>query len=172
MSLFTQAINPNAKFPAIVDSRGDAPISVWESAAILIHLAEVAKSDLLPTEVAARAQVMTWVIFQAANIGPCGSSIFHFLTIKKSTMEDYPVQRSCTELKRLFGVLDGQLAKNAYIAGEKYSLADIISFHWVEGFFGFLPHVFPDVAAVIGLTDPSNSKICVRGWERSASAQQ
>jgi len=157
------AINPNAKFPAIVDTRSGEEIKVWESAAILIHLAETSKSDLLPTEPAARARVLTWTIFQAANIGPHGGNLFHFMSQQKQTPADYPVQRYGNEIKRLFNVLDKQLSSNAYIAGDAYSIADIINFHWVQGFFTFLPAMFPEAGEFIGLSDPEQFKH-LRAW--------
>ena len=150
-----QAINPNAKFPAIVDSRSGEEIKVWESAAIVIHLAEVAKSELLPTEPAARARVLTWVVFQAANIGPHSGNLFHFMTQQKMTPADYPIQRFGNEVARLFAVMDTQLASNAYIAGDAYSLADIMLFHWVQAFFTMLPAHFTEVADFVGLSDTS-----------------
>ena len=146
-----------------MDSRSGEEIKVWESAAIVIHLAEVAKSDLLPTEPAARARVMKWVMFQAANIGPNFGNFVHFIMVKKLTTADYPVQRYGTEVKRLLNVLDKQLATNAYIAGDEYSLADIMMFHWAQAFFYWIPSAFAEPAEYVGLTDPEQFKN-VRAW--------
>ncbi len=158
-----QAINPNAKFPAIVDTRSGEEIKVWESAAIVVHLAETSKSDLLPTEPAARARVLTWTIFQAANIGPHCGNLFHFMTQKQQTPADYPMQRYGNEVTRLFNVLDKQLSSNAYIAGDAYSIADIMLFHWVQTFLTVLPAHFSEVADFVGLSDPEQFKH-LRAW--------
>ena len=98
---------------------------------------------------------MKWTIFQAANIGPNCGNLVHFALVKKMGVEDYPVQRYGGEVVRLFDVMEKQLATNAYLAGDQYSLADVISFHWVQGFFTFVPTFFPEVAESLGFTDES-----------------
>ena len=98
---------------------------------------------------------MKWTIFQAANIGPNCGNLVHFALVKKMGVEDYPVQRYGGEVVRLFDVMEKQLATNAYLAGDQYSLADVISFHWVQTFLTVLPAHFVEVAKYVGLDDES-----------------
>ncbi|MBD2090497.1 glutathione S-transferase N-terminal domain-containing protein [Microcoleus sp. FACHB-1515] len=120
------AINPNSKIPAIVDR--DTDITVFESGAILIYLAEKS-GQLLPTETKARFNVLQWLMLQMGSIGPMFGQLNHF---KKFAPEkiSYAINRYETETYRLYGVLDKQLQTQEYICGD-YSIADIAIYPWV-----------------------------------------
>lgn len=120
------ALNPNSKIPAIKDE--DTGVAVFESGAILIYLAEKT-GKLLPTDVAGRAQVMAWLMFQMASVGPMFGQLGHF---RRSAPEpiDYAVNRYEQETLRLLSVLESRLQDSDFIA-EDYSIADIATFPWV-----------------------------------------
>ena len=124
------AINPNSKIPAIIDR--DADITVFESGAILIYLAEKTGSQLLPTEPKSRARVIEWLMFQMASVGPMFGQLGHF---KNAAPEEIPyaISRYEKETLRLYGVLDKQLEQHEYLAGD-YSIADIATYPWVMGY--------------------------------------
>lgn len=119
-------INPNSKIPAIVDQ--DTGITIFESGAILIYLAEKA-GKLLPQDTKARFQVLSWLMLQMGSIGPMFGQLNHF---KKFAPEKIPyaIERYEKETLRLYSVLDKQLAEREYICGE-YSIADIAIYPWV-----------------------------------------
>lgn len=121
------AINPNSKIPAIVDQ--DTGMTVFESGAILIYLAEKAGSSLLPTNQKDRFQVLEWLMLQMGSIGPMFGQLNHF---KKFASEKIPyaIERYEKETLRLYGVLDRQLKDNEFICGN-YSIADIATYPWV-----------------------------------------
>lgn len=123
------AINPNSKIPAILDQ--DTGIKVFESGAILIYLAEKT-GKLLPTDTAARIQVIEWLMFQMASVGPMFGQLSHF---RRSAPEQIPyaIDRYEKETLRLFGVLDQQLGKQEFIVGD-YSIADIATYPWVAAY--------------------------------------
>jgi GSH-dependent disulfide-bond oxidoreductase len=120
------AINPNSKIPAIVDR--DAGITVFESGAILMYLAEKT-GKLLPTDTKSRFQVIEWLMFQMGGVGPMFGQLNHF---KRYAPEQIPyaIERYTKETLRLYGVLDKQLKNHEYICGE-YSIADIATYPWV-----------------------------------------
>ena len=124
------AINPNGRIPAIVDhDAGDFP--VFESGAILLYLAEKDGSGkLLPKEAKARSRVIQWLMFQMGGVGPMQGQANVFF---RYFPEKIPaaISRYQNETRRLYTVLDGQLAKHEYLAGE-YSLADIATWPWVR----------------------------------------
>jgi glutathione S-transferase len=125
------AINPNSKIPAIVDhSAGD--FNVFESGAILIYLAEK-YGQFLPTDSLKRSEIIQWVFFQNAGIGPMFGQFGHFYAHegKDSCDHPYPLERYQNESKRLLGVLEEHLKDNSYLAGGNYSIADIATFPWV-----------------------------------------
>lgn len=125
------AINPNGKIPAIVDSDGPggAPITVFESGAILIYLAEKF-GKFLPTEPVARMEVIQWLMFQMGGIGPIFGQVHHFLRAAKEKVP-YGIERYGTEARRLYGVLDRRLDGRDHLAGDGYSIADIATWPWV-----------------------------------------
>lgn len=127
---FTQefiAINPNSKIPAIIDQ--ETGITVFESGAILIYLAEKTSSKLLPTAQKERFQVLEWLMFQMASVGPMFGQLNHFKRFAPEKIE-YAIARYEKETLRLYSVLDRQLAHNEFICGE-YSIADIATYPWV-----------------------------------------
>lgn len=131
-------ISPNNKIPAIVDSDGPdgKPISVFESAAILIYLAQKTKSALLPSSPREFTRVMEWVFFQMASVGPMFGQMFHFAMAAKEKLP-YAVDRYTNESKRILGVMDKQLGEHVYLAGE-YSIADIVTYPWVSTISNYL----------------------------------
>lgn len=120
------AINPNSKIPAIVDR--DNGITVFESGAILIYLAEKI-GRFLPTDKQKYFQVIEWLMFQMASVGPMFGQLNHFKRFAPEPIP-YAIGRYEKETLRLYGVLDTQLAKHEYICGE-YSIADIATYPWV-----------------------------------------
>jgi len=120
------AINPNSKIPAIVDR--DANLSVFESGAILIYLAEKT-GKLLPTEPKARYAVLQWLMVQMGGVGPMFGQFNHF---KKFAPEKIPyaINRYEKETLRIYGVLDKQLEEQEFLGGD-YSIADIATYPWV-----------------------------------------
>lgn len=126
------AISPNNKIPAIVDSEGPGghPLSLFESGAILIYLAEKT-GQFLPTEPAARYATLQWLMFQMGGLGPMLGQTHHFRIYAPQQIE-YAVNRYTNETKRLYGVMDKQLGKSAYLAGNDYTIADIAAFPWTR----------------------------------------
>lgn len=126
-------INPNNKIPAIVDSDGPdgAPISIFESGAILMYLAQKTHSALLPREPRAFSLVMQWLFFQMAGVGPMFGQMNHFVRTAKEKIP-YAIERYTNESKRILGVMDGQLRDHAFLAGKDYSIADVATYPWVN----------------------------------------
>jgi GST-like protein len=123
-------ICPNSKIPAIVDH--DAKVSIFESGAILVHLAEKT-GRFLPSKDPGRAKVMEWLFWQMANVGPMFGQAGHFAQAAPEKIP-YAIDRYTTESARLIKVLDNQLANTEYMAGA-YSIADIATYPWlVVGF--------------------------------------
>jgi GSH-dependent disulfide-bond oxidoreductase len=120
------AINPNSKIPAIVDRDND--ITVFESGAILIYLAEKT-GKLLPADQKRRFQVIEWLMFQMGSVGPMFGQLNHFKRFAPEQIP-YAIKRYEKETLRLYGVLDSQLAKHEYICDD-YSIADIATYPWV-----------------------------------------
>jgi GST-like protein len=125
------AISPNNKIPAIVDTEGpgNRRLSVFESGAILIYLAEKT-GRLLPKDPAGRIAALEWVMFQMASIGPMLGQAHHFRTYAPEKIP-YAIDRYTNEARRLYGVLDRRLAQVEYLAGE-YSIADIATYPWLR----------------------------------------
>jgi len=124
------AISPNNKIPAIVDPMGPGgePISIFESGAILLYLAEKT-GRLIPKDDRARWQVLEWLMFQMSAIGPIYGQLGHFLYFTPESVP-YAVERYSNEAQRLAAVVDRRLAGRDFLAGE-YSVADIASFPWL-----------------------------------------
>ena len=122
------AINPNSKIPALVDRRGAAPLAIFESGAILMHLAE-SFGAFLPTEPAARAHVLSWLFWQRGSAPFLGGGSGHLYAYAPMEIE-YAINRYAMEAKRQLDVRDRQLAQNRYVAGEDYSIADMAIWPW------------------------------------------
>ncbi|AWB21576.1 glutathione S-transferase [Methylobacterium currus] len=123
------AISPNNRIPAIVDSEGPdgAPISVFESGAILVYLAEKT-GRFLPASGRGRVQAMEWLMWQMGGFGPMPGQVHHFLTVDE-TDRAYGLERYQKETRRLYGVLDRRLAEGDFVAGD-LSIADFAILAW------------------------------------------
>ena len=133
------SLNPNNKIPAILDPDGPGgePLPLFESGAILIYLAEKA-GMLLPRAPAARYLTIQWLMFQMGGIGPMFGQLGYFHKFAGREVEDKrPRDRYAAESRRLLGVLEGQLQRHAWVAGEDYTIADIAIFPWVRNLIGF-----------------------------------
>ena len=126
------AISPNNKIPAITDPDGPdgKPISLFESGAILLYLAGKT-ARFLPDETAAKYQTLQWLMFQMGGVGPMLGQAHHFRIYAPEKIP-YAVDRYTNEAKRLYGVMNKQLAKTKYIAGPDYGVADIAIFPWLR----------------------------------------
>ena len=120
------AINPNGRIPAILDREGDEETRVFESGAILVHLAEKTGRFLAPTG-PARAEALGWTFFQAGGTGPMIGQIHYFRNA--SERSDFAIRRFEREAERLLGVLDARLKDAEYLAGD-YSIADVMNWSW------------------------------------------
>ncbi|SIS40345.1 glutathione-dependent disulfide-bond oxidoreductase [Neptunomonas antarctica] len=121
-------VNPNSKIPALVDNSSGTPLRVFESASILLYLAD--KFDaLLPKAIADRTEVMNWLFWQMGSAPYLGGGFGHFYAYAPEKLE-YPINRFTMEVKRELDVLDRALAERPYIAGDEYSIADIAIWAW------------------------------------------
>ena len=122
------AANPNSKIPALMDHSGETPIRIFESAAILMHLAEKF-GEFLPTDVATRAECLSWVMWQMGSAPYLGGGFGHFYAYAPTKIE-YAIDRFAMEVKRQLDVLDRRLAESEYLAGGDYTIADIAVWPW------------------------------------------
>ena len=122
------AINPNSKIPALVDRSGPEPVRVFESGAILLHLAEKF-GEFLGTS---RPETLSWLFWQMGSAPFLGGGFGHFFAYAPEKME-YPINRYAMEAKRQLDVLDRRLAESEYVAGPDYSIADIAIWPWYGG---------------------------------------
>jgi GST-like protein len=122
-------VNPNSKIPALMDRSGPKPIRVFESGAILIHLAEKFGSAFLPTEQPARAECLSWLMWLMGSAPFLGGGFGHFYAYAPSKME-YPINLYAMEVKRQLDVLDRRLGEAEYLAGDEYSIADMATWPW------------------------------------------
>jgi GST-like protein len=126
------AIAPNNRIPAIVDhdpAEGGAPISLFESGAILLYLAEKT-GKLIPPGLRGRAEVLQWLFWQMGGLGPMAGQNHHFRNYAPEKIP-YAIDRYVNETNRLYGVLNKRLADRAFLAGDEYSIADIASYPWI-----------------------------------------
>jgi len=124
-------INPNSKIPALVDRSGPEPIRVFESGAILLHLAEKFGA-FLPREGAARAETLSWLMWQMGSAPFIGGGFGHFYAYAPTKIE-YAIDRYTMETKRLIHVADTRLAQCRYLAGDEYTIADMAVLPWFAG---------------------------------------
>ncbi len=125
------AVNPNSKIPALMDRSGPTPIRVFESGAMLLHLAE--KFDaFLPKAGAARAECLSWLFWQMGSAPYLGGGFGHFYAYAPAKFE-YAIDRFAMETKRQLDVLDRRLGESTYLAGDDYTIADIAVWPWYGG---------------------------------------
>ena len=141
-------ISPNNKIPAIVDhapAGGGAPLSVFESGAILLYLAEKT-GRFLPRDARGRIAALEWLFWQMGGLGPMSGQMGHF-TVYAPEKIPYAIERYNAEVRRLHGVLDKRLAEHAFLAGPEYGIADMASYPWIEVYgdlkpgYAAFPHV-------------------------------
>ena len=146
------ALNPNGKIPALEDRSGPGPFRVFESGAIVLHLAE--KFDfLLPRDNPARAEVLSWLMWQMGTAPFIGGGFGHFYAYAPEKFE-YPIDRYAMETKRIFSVADLRLGESEYLAGSEYSIADVAAYGW----FGALMRgdAYEDAATFLSMRDYTN----------------
>jgi len=142
------AINPNQKIPAIVDHDATGgPLSIFESGAILVHLAEKSGA-LLPKEVRARSRVMEWLMYQMSHVGPMIGQAGHFANQAPEKIP-YAIQRFVNESLRIVGVLNVGLQQDPFLGGE-YSIADIATYPWIVAAWGPFKAMMPEKVAEFG----------------------
>jgi GST-like protein len=122
------AANPNSKIPALVDHSGETPVRVFESGAILQYLAEKFAA-FLPASGAARAECLSWLFWQMGSAPFLGGGFGHFYAYAPAKFE-YPINRYAMEVKRQLDVLNRQLAKHRFLAGDDYTIADMAAWPW------------------------------------------
>ena len=125
------AANPNSKIPALVDHSGPTPIRVFESGAILLHLAEKF-GEFLPTDAGARAECLSWLFWQMGSAPYLGGGFGHFYAYAPTKIE-YSIDRFAMEVKRQLDVLDRRLAEAEYLAGDAFTIADMAVWPWYGG---------------------------------------
>ena len=125
------AINPNSKIPALLDRSGPTPIRVFESGAILMHLAEKFGA-FLPPAAGARAECLSWLFWQMGSAPYLGGGFGHFYAYAPTKIE-YAIDRFAMETKRQLDVLDRRLAETAFLAGSDYTIADMAVWPWYGG---------------------------------------
>jgi len=126
------AFSPNNRMPAIIDSApadGGASISVFESGAILVYLAEKA-GRLLPQELRGRTAALEWLFWQVGGLGPMAGQNHHFSRYAPAKIP-YAIERYVNETNRLYGVMDRRLSAQPYLAGKDFSIADIAAYPWI-----------------------------------------
>lgn len=121
-------LNPNSKIPALLDKSGDQDVRVFESASILLYLADKFQC-FIPADFAKRTEVLNWLFWSTGAAPFLGGGFGHFFHYAPEKIE-YPINRFAMEAKRQLDLLDKELAKKAYIAGEEYSIADIAIWSW------------------------------------------
>lgn len=125
-------IAPNNRMPALVDTApadGGAPVSVFESGAILLYLAEKT-GQFLPGDLRGRVEILQWLFWQMAGLGPMLGQNHHFSGYAPEKIP-YAIERYVNETRRLYGVLDRRLAERACVAGDDYSIADMACYPWI-----------------------------------------
>ena len=121
-------VNPNSKIPALMDRSGPTPVRVFESGAIVLHLADKF-GHFIPSDGASRAEVLSWLFWLQGSAPYLGGGFGHFYAYAPSKME-YPINRFTMEVKRHLDLLNNTLAERPYLAGDDYTVADIITWPW------------------------------------------
>src|SRR5579864_9092261 len=125
------SVNPNSKIPALMDRSGPEPIRVFESGAILLHLAEKFGA-FLPTKPGPRAEALSWLFWQMGSAPYLGGGFGHFYAYAPFKIE-YAINRYAMEVKRQLDVLDRRLAESPYLGGDEYTIADMAVWPWYGG---------------------------------------
>jgi GST-like protein len=125
------SVNPNSKIPALLDRSGAQPVRLFESGAIILHLAEK-YGAFLPTD-NTRAEVLSWLFWQVGSAPFIGGGFGHFYAYAPEKYE-YPINRYAMETKRLFDVADQRLAQSRFLGGDEYTVADMATFPWLAPF--------------------------------------
>ncbi len=157
------AINPNSKIPALIDASGDKEFRVFESGAILVHLAEKF-GEFLPSDPATRAEVLSWVFWQVGTGPFIGGGFGHFYAYAPEKYE-YPINRYAMETKRIFDVADKQLGETRFLAGDEYTIADMANFPWLAPFVAGT--IYNEAKTFLSIDDYSN----VGRWAREIAAR-
>jgi len=157
------AANPNSKIPALMDKSGPVPFRVFESGAILVHLAEKFGA-FLPADPAARAEVLSWVFWQVGTGPFIGGGFGHFYAYAPEKYE-YPINRYAMEAKRIFDVADQRLAQSRFLAGEEYTIADIANWPWLAPFVA--GQIYNDAKTFLAIDQYEN----VGRWAREIAAR-
>jgi GSH-dependent disulfide-bond oxidoreductase len=155
-------ISPNNKMPAIVDSDGPdgKPISIFESGAILIYLA-AKTGKFMPKNDRDKYTVLQWLMFQMGGVGPMLGQNHHFRTYAPEKLP-YAIDRYTNEAKRIYGVIDRQLAANRFIAGKTYTIADMAIYPWLRNW----------KAQGVELSDYPHLKAWFEGLEKRPAVQR
>jgi len=146
------AINPNSKIPALLDRSGPEPIRLFESGAMMLHLAEKFGA-FIPTDAKGRAECLSWLMWQMGSAPFIGGGFGHFYAYAPIKIE-YAIDRYSMETKRLFDVADKRLAEARFLAGDEYTIADMAVYAW----FGLLYRGFAynDAATFLSLNEYTN----------------
>ena len=141
-------ISPNNRMPAIVDhapTDGGAPLSVFESGAILLYLADKT-GRFIPQDLRGRNRALQWLFWQMAGLGPMSGQMGHFHVYAPEKIP-YAMDRYRNETRRLHGVLDKRLGQSAFLAGDDYGIADMASYPWIEVYADLAPDfaAFPNM---------------------------
>lgn len=161
------AINPNSKIPALLDHApkgGGDPVRVFESASILVYLAEKFDGAFLPEDVQTRTEVFNWLFWQMGSAPFLGGGFGHFFAYAPIRIK-YAIDRYAMETKRLFDVLDQRLAESRYLGGDDYTIADIAAWPWYGGLA--LGHLYGDAATFLELQGYGN----VQRWAAEIAAR-
>ncbi|RBI76000.1 glutathione-dependent disulfide-bond oxidoreductase [Roseovarius sp. TE539] len=156
-------INPNSKIPAMVDHTGPEPLRVFESGAILLHLAEKFGA-FLPASGPGRTEVINWLMWQMGSAPYLGGGFGHFYAYAPWKMK-YPIDRFAMETKRQLDVLDRELADRPYIAGDDYSIADMAIWPWYGNLA--LGRAYGDAATFLATHEYEN----VMAWAKRIDAR-
>jgi GSH-dependent disulfide-bond oxidoreductase len=156
-------VNPNSKIPALIDRSGGQPIRIFESGAILVHLAEKF-AEFLPQSGAQRAETLSWLFWQMGSAPFLGGGFGHFFSYAPEKLE-YPISRYAMETKRQLDVLDRRLADSEFVAGSDYSIADIAIWPWYGQLA--LDRSYKDAGEFLSVADYRN----VRRWARQIDAR-
>ncbi len=157
------AVNPNSKIPALVDRSGAQPVRVFESGAILLHLAEKFGA-FVPTAGAARAECLSWLFWQVGSAPYLGGGFGHFYAYAPHKIE-YAIDRFAMEAKRQLDVLDKRLAEHEYVAGDEYGIADMAIWPWYGGLA--LGHLYGESARFLAVHEYPH----LRRWAEAVAAR-